>query len=143
MHLLDPRHKASGVAMIAMGLSLAVLYPKALLLSQAGWVWDHPGRNIAFEHMFIAVYVTLGLFLIWGARDPVRFLPLIDFTIVSGTFHASAMLLDALHTPGMADHLGIGGDVVGTYLAPVVLTIFHPRRFYLDGLFRRVPRLAP
>jgi len=137
MRLISREHRASSIAMVAMGVGYAVLYPKSLLLSQAGWVWDYPGRNVAFEHMFIAVYVTLGLFLIWGARDPVRFLPLIDFTIISGAFHATAMLVDALRTPGMGDHLGIAGDVPGTYLAPVVLLIFHPRRFYLGALLPR------
>jgi len=109
---------------------MVILYPKNLLIGQDGWVWDYPGRHLAFEHMLVAIYTSLGLFLIWGARDPIRFAPLINFTIVSGAVHATVMWIDALHTPGMHNHLGWRGDVVGTYLAPVVLAIFHPRRRY-------------
>lgn len=75
-------------------------------------------------------YASLGLFLMWGARDPLRYVPLINFTIVSGALHATAMLIDALHMPGMACHLHWRGDVSGTYLAPVVLMIVHPQRRY-------------
>ena len=124
---INPKHKAASVAMLVMGAAMVVLYPKNLLTGQAGWIWDYPSRHVAFEHMLIAVYVTLGAFLVWGARDPMRALPLIDFTIVSGIFHATVMWLDALQLPGMHDHLGWRGDVVGTYLAPVVLLAFHPR----------------
>jgi len=114
---------------------MLVLYPKNLLIQQYGWVWDYPSRHIAFEHMLVAVYATLGVFLIWAAKDPLRFEPLINFTIVSGALHATVMLIDAFHMPGMHSHLHWRGDVVGTYLAPVVLTIFHPRRRY----WRRPP----
>ena len=126
MRLFDPNHRASGIAMIVTGFSFVVLYPEALARSAAGWVWDYPSRSFPFEHMLLAVYVTLGLFLIWGARDPVRSLPLINFTIVSGVLHATAMFIDASRMPSMASHLTPSGDVVGTYLAPVILTLFHP-----------------
>jgi hypothetical protein len=81
--------------------------------------------------MLVAVYVTMGAFLISAARDPVRFLPLIDFVIVSGAVHATTMAVDAWYTPGMAVHLAFRGDVIGTYIAPVTLALTHPRRFYL------------
>jgi hypothetical protein len=137
MRLIDSKHKVSSIAMIAMGVSFAALYPRLLLIHQAGWIWDYPARNLAFEHMFMAIYAVWGLFLIWGARDPVGFLPLIDFTIVAGTLHATIMLADALQTPGMDNHLGLHGDVIGTYLAPAVLILCHPRHFYLNVPWRR------
>jgi hypothetical protein len=88
MRFIDTKDKAASIAMILMGLGMVVLYPKNLLIGQEGWIWDYPNRHVAFEHMLVAVYVTLGGFLIWGARDPERFLPLINFTIVSGALHA-------------------------------------------------------
>jgi hypothetical protein len=130
MRIIDPEQKPAGIAMLWMGVGMVVLYPKNLLIGQTGWIWDYPSRHVAFEHMLVAVYVTLGLFLIWGARDPVRYLPLTNFAILSGVLHASVMAVDASVMPGMHDHLGWRGDVVGTYLAPVVLTVFHPHAFW-------------
>jgi hypothetical protein len=127
MKLIDTNHKAASIAMLLMGISMVVLYPKNLWIGQHGWVWDYPSRHLAFEHMLIAVYATLGMFLIWGARDPIRYLPLTNFTIVSGIVHGTAMWVDALRMAGMESHLGLRGDVVGTYLAPVILTVFHAR----------------
>ena len=83
------------------------------------------------ENMIVAVYVTRGLFLVWSARNPIKALPLIDFVIVSGFAHATVMLIAALRIPGEANHLLLGADVVGTYITPVTLALFHPRRFYL------------
>jgi hypothetical protein len=90
------------------------------------------------EHIFIAVYACMGLFLIYGARDPQRFLPFIDFVIVSGILHGTAMWADALLVPGESEHLAMKGDVVGTYWRPILLIIFHLRRFYLPGFARGV-----
>lgn len=119
------------VALIVNGLLLAVAYPNALYGNKAGWVWDVPGRNHAMENMIVAVYVTMGLFLIGSARNPVRALALIDFVIVSGFAHATVMLIDALRISGEAEHLLLGADVFGTYITPISLALFHPHRFYL------------
>jgi hypothetical protein len=139
MRFIDRRDIPGSIALIAMGFGMLVLYPKNLLTGQEGWIWDYPGRHVAFEHMLVAVYATLGIFLIWGARDPARFAPLINFTIVSGALHATVMLIDALRLPGMHDHLNLRGDVVGTYLAPVVLTVLHPHRRYWRRQAERQP----
>lgn len=128
--LIDRRDSPASIALLANGIGMLILYPTNLLIGRYGWVWDFPSRHLAFEHMLVAVYATLGVFLILAARDPLRFEPLINFTIVSGTLHATVMLFDALHIPGMHTHLHWRGDVMGTYLAPATLTIFHPRRFW-------------
>ena len=79
----------------------------------------------------VAIYVTMGAFLVWAARDPIKALPLIDFVIVSGPIHATTMEFDAGHMPGLSQHLTLRGDVMGTYVAPITLALTHPRRFYL------------
>ena len=137
MQIISRTHRAASVAMIFLGFCYLVLYPKQVLFNQYGWIWDTPGRNFAMEHMLIAVYGCMGLFLMYGARDPVRFLPFIDFVIVSGILHATAMLIDALRIPGEEEHLMLRGDVIGMYWGPLLLMIFHPRKLYLGGLFGR------
>jgi hypothetical protein len=120
------------IALAANGFGMIVLYPlNMILLQRASWIWDVPARNSAMEHMLVAIYVTLGFFLIWSARDPLRAVPLIDFVIVSGAIHATTMAVDAAYIPGMAEHLAFRGDVMGTYVAPITLTLTHPKGFYL------------
>lgn len=120
------------IALILNGLAMMILYPlNMVILERASWIWDFPNRNMAMEHMLVAVYVTMGAFLVWAARDPVRAVPLIDFVIVSGAIHATVMAFDAAHMPGMSPHLTFRSDVMGQYLAPITLALTHPRRFYL------------
>ena len=129
---MRPEYLPARIALVANGLAMMVMYPlNMLILERASWVWDYPNRNIAMEHMLVAIYVTMGAFLVWAARDPVRALPLIDFVIVSGAIHATTMAFDAARTPGLSEHLAFRGDVMGTYLAPITLALTHPRRFYL------------
>jgi hypothetical protein len=120
------------IALIANGFGMIVVYPlNMVLLERASWIWDNPARNLAMEHMLVAIYVTMGAFLIWSARDPLKAVPLIDFVIVSGAIHATTMAIDAIRIPGMVEHLAFRGDVMGTYVAPVTLALTHPKGFYL------------
>lgn len=120
------------IALVANGLAMMAVYPlNMLILERASWVWDYPSRNMPMEHMVVAVYVTMGAFLVWSARDPIKALSLIDFVIVSGAIHATTMAVDAAQMPGLSQHFALRGDVVGTYLAPVTLALTHPRHFYL------------
>ena len=132
--MLNRDYRALRIAMIVLGAAMAIKYPLNMVNDKTGWVWDYPARNLAMEHMFIAVYATMGLFLILGARDPVRYLAFIDFVIVSGLAHASVMLYDALQLPGQANHVHLGGDVIGLYLPSVVLAALHPKKLYLGRL---------
>jgi hypothetical protein len=128
-------HLLNRTALVANGLAMIIVYPfNMLILERASWIWCYPERNMAMEHMLVAIYVTMGVFLVWAARDPVKASPLVDFVIVSGVVHATVMAVDAAHMPGMSPHLAFGGDVYGTYLAPVTLALTHPR---LGSLFRR------
>ena len=129
---MHPQYLPARIALVANGLSMIVLYPlNMLVLERASWVWDYPDRNLAMEHMLVAIYVTMGAFLVWAARDPIKALPLIDFVIVSGAIHATTMAFDAGHMPGLSQHLALLSDVMGTYVAPITLALTHPRRFYL------------
>jgi len=120
------------IALVANGLAMMALYPlNMLVLERASWIWDYPNRNPPLEHMLVAIYVTMGAFLVWSARDPIKALSLTDFVIVSGAIHATTMAFDAAHIPGLSEHLAFRGDVMGTYVAPITLALTHPRRFYL------------
>jgi hypothetical protein len=120
------------IALVLNGLSMIISYPLNMLVYESpGWIWNFPSRNMAMEHMLVAVYVTMGFFLVWSARNPLKALPLIDFVIVSGAIHATSMFIDAHAMPGHMAHNMLDGDVFGTYLAPITLLLTHPRKFYL------------
>ena len=128
-------HLPARIALVLNGIGMIVIYPvNMLMLERPSWIWDDPSRNIAMEHMLVAVYVTMGVFLVWAARNPAKALPLIHFVIVSGAIHATTMAFDALRMPSMHAHLEFRGDVMGTYVAPVTLALTHP---WLLGLFFR------
>jgi hypothetical protein len=120
------------IALVLNGLAMAISYPMNMLVNEEpGWIWNHPSRNMAMEHMLVAVYVTMGVFLIWSARNPLKAVPLIDFVIVSGAIHGATMFIDANAMPGHMVHNELGGDVFGTFLAPITLLLTHPRRGYI------------
>lgn len=87
------RHNLLRLVLGAAGTFFIIgLYP-ASRLWPAGFGWSPP--HPAFERMITAIYATLGLFLLLAARRPRRYLPIIDFTIVSSVAHALVMAVDA------------------------------------------------
>jgi hypothetical protein len=131
--LVDREHRAASICMLLAFVSFSILYPLNMIyLERAGWIWSYPGRNFAMEHMLVVNYVVLGAFFLYGARAPLRYLPLIDFTIVFNILHGTMMLIDALGYPNHESHLRLGGDVPATYLIPILLIASHPKRFYLN-----------
>lgn len=129
-------HRGASIALVISFVLYSVLYQRAMLIGRDGYVWETPARNLPFEHMFMVVFFVHGLFLLLAARDPIRNLSLIDYSIVSGTLHGFVMYWDASRL-GLADHLRPSGDVLATFFVPILLTLTHPRRFYLGDLFSR------
>lgn len=120
------RPPESRIAMMVAGFSYAVVYPVLVVASAPGWVWGEPNRMSAFEYMLFAIYVPLGFFLFWGARDPLRYRPLVDYVIVSNLLHATAMLFSASSDHTEHEHLLAFGDVTGTYAGAIILLAGHP-----------------
>src|SRR6185369_9320794 len=64
------------------------LYPLTVFWP-SGWAWSS-GRSEYLE-MIIAIYATLGVFLLIAARDPNQHLGVISFFIWSSIAHAAVM----------------------------------------------------
>lgn len=75
--------------------------------------------------MIVAVYATLGIFLLLAARDPMRNLSLIWFTVWSSLAHAGIMLVQALSMPREHGHLT--GDIPALAFVAVLLGAITPR----------------
>jgi hypothetical protein len=112
---------AAGVLFLALG-PLTVVWP-------SGWSWSPRGSHS--EQMIIVFYAVLGIFLLRAAREPLRNLSLIWFTVWSSVAHSAMMAAQALMDASERAHLL--GDVPGLLLGAVVLAALTPRAVEADA----------
>lgn len=118
MQPLSPAVRALRVVLIVLGVTFIVgLYPLTQLWP-AGWAWT-PAQP-EYLQMILAIYATLGVFLLRAAQEPLRHLSLIWFTVWSSLAHGLVMALQALRDPTERGHLP--GDVLALLLVAGLLT---------------------
>jgi len=120
----DARVRNLRLALRVFGAIFVVGFYPLTVLWPAGWVW-HSGGHSDYLQMIIGIYATLGVFLIRAARDPLRHLSLIWFTVWSSVVHGGIMTVQALVGPGAHGHLL--GDVPALFLVALVLGVLTPR----------------
>lgn len=112
------------VALVLVGVTFIFgVYPLMMALWPSGWRWS-PNQP-QYEQMIVGVYATLGVFLLIAARNPLRHLSLIWFTVVSSFVHAGIMTAQSLTMSSEHGHLF--GDVPALFLVAVVLAALTPR----------------
>ena len=89
----------------------------------SGWAWQP--EQPAYLHMIWGIYATLGVFLLWAARDPLRHRSLIWFTVWSSVVHGGIMAVHSITDPGQLAHLW--GDVAALFVTAAVLAILMPK----------------
>lgn len=120
---MTTRIKYLRIALIISGLLLIFgIYP-AMILWPSGWRWVPNQPN--YEQMIVGIYITLGIFLIRAAKEPLKNLSLIWFTVWSSVVHSGIMLVQALVYAHERGHLL--GDVPGLLLIAIVLGFLTPR----------------
>ncbi|MGB8473073.1 MAG: DUF6632 domain-containing protein [Candidatus Acidiferrum sp.] len=123
---MDTRNKftALRVVLVVVGIIFIVgVYPLTILW-RSGWAWHVSGPSMYLQ-MILGVYATLGVFLLLAARNPLKNLSLIWFTVWSSAVHGGIMLEQALVYPEHRGHLF--GDVPALLLIAIVLAILTPR----------------
>ena len=121
------RAKYLKVALIVFGaIFVFAVYPLTVLWP-SGWAWHH-GRSEYLE-MIIAIYATLGVFLLVASRSPVQHVSLIAFTIWSSIVHGAVMAMQATATPMHSGHLI--GDVPALFIVALVLGWLSPQALKL------------
>jgi len=110
------------IALIISGLAALSLYP-LMLFWPSGWSW-HTGHS-DYAAMIVGIYGTLGVFLLWAARDPFAHGSLIWFTVWSSVVHGAIMTAQSLARPEHAGHLL--GDVPALFLVALMLGLLMPR----------------
>src|SRR5690242_4638720 len=99
----NARLKYLRIALVVFGLGFLGIYPMTLLWP-SGWAWGM-GHASHYLAMLVSVYAVLGVFLLLAARDPLRHLSLIWFTVWSSILHAGVMAVQALSDTMERGHL--------------------------------------
>jgi hypothetical protein len=110
-------------ALVLFGAIMVFGFYPLTIVWPAGWSW-HTGQS-EYLWMIIGIYATLGVFLIIAARDPLRHLSLIKFTIWSSIVHGAIMAVQSFVDTSHIGHLV--GDVPALFMVAAVLAILTPR----------------
>ncbi len=124
---MGTRIKYLRIALIIFGLILIFFVFPAMLLWPSGWRWLPNQTN--YEQMIVGIYVTLGVFLLLAAKNPLQNLSLIWFTVWSSFVHGGIMLIQAIVYAHEMGHLA--GDVPALFLMGIILAILTPRKSQL------------
>ena len=112
------------IALYVFGLIFIVGVPAMMWIWPSGWGWTPPQPE--YEQMIMGIYVTLGIFLVRAAKDPMANASLIWFTIWSSIVHAGIMLAQAM-VDG-TEKANLIGDIPALFLVAFVLWYLMPRR---------------
>ncbi len=124
------RIKYLRIALWVVGLVAILGFWPLTQIWPSGWSWHTEGRSYYLE-MIIGIYATLGIFLILAARDPLKNLSLIWFTVWSSVAHGGIMAVqsfDGMHNMG---HLY--GDVLALFGVAAILAFLAPRKDSIAG----------
>ena len=117
------RVKYLRLALLLVGLVfLFGVYPLTIVWP-SGWAW-HTGQS-EYLQMILAIYATLGIFLILASRDPLAHRSLIWFTVWSSVVHGAVMAAQAFAYPQHIGHLW--GDVLALFIVAGLLAFLMPR----------------
>ena len=98
------------------------VYPLTVLWP-SGWSWHMGDSN--YLQMIIAIYFTLGVFLILAAKNPMQHLALISFALWSSLVHGAVMAVQSIVNAGQ--HIGhLYGDVPALFAVAATLGWLYP-----------------
>ncbi|MBN4073364.1 hypothetical protein JYT23_00860 [Mariprofundus ferrooxydans] len=113
------------IALYVFGVIFIVGVPAMMMwIWPSGWSWT-PAQP-EYEQMIMGIYVTLGIFLVRAAKDPMANTSLIWFTIWSSIVHAGIMLAQAI--VDVTDRANLLGDIPALFLVGFVLWYLMPKK---------------
>ena len=98
----------------------------AELIWPAGLVWQDGRTNESVPWMLKAMYISLAICMVMGAKDPVRNVIIIDYAMISSIVHGLVMLWFAVKLHH--EHAHLWGDVPMLLILAIVLFFYNPRR---------------
>lgn len=121
------RTKHLKLALRVVGLFAVFGFYPLTIFWPSGWAWSS-GQSEYLE-MIVAIYATLGVFMLIAARNPHQRQGLISFTIWSSIVHSVVMAVQSIQNPMHVHHLY--GDVPALFIVASVLTFLSPQAFRL------------
>lgn len=118
------RIKYLRIVLVLVGLTFTFGIWPLTIVWPSGWSWHAEGRSYYLE-MILAIYATLGVFLILAAQNPLAHRSLIWFAVWSSLVHGGVMAVQSFANDHNMGHLC--GDVVALFAVATVLALFTPR----------------
>ena len=113
------------IALYVFGVTFIVGVPAMMMwIWPSGWGWTPPQPE--YEQMIMGIYMTLGVFLVRAAKDPMAHTSLIEFTIWSSIVHAGIMLAQALSDK--TERANLLGDIPALFLVAFVFWYLMPKQ---------------
>jgi len=110
-------------ALLLVGIVASLGFYPLTIFWPSGWAW-HTGQS-EYLQMILAIYFTLGVFLLLASRDPLAHRSLIWFAVWSSVAHGAVMAVLAVIHPQHIGHLW--GDVPALFVVAGVLAFLMPR----------------
>lgn len=95
---------------------------------EAGLVWQDGRTNESIPMMLKAMYLSLSICLVMGAKDPVKNAIIIDYSMISSLIHGVVMLYYSVVLEW--EHAHLYGDVLMLLVVAVFLFFYHPRKLH-------------
>lgn len=111
------------IVLIVVGLTFIFgIYPLGIVWP-SGWTWGHGHSH--YLMMIIAIYATLGVFLLIASRNPDANKSIIWFTVWSSVVHGGLMAVQSFYDVNERGHLL--GDVPALILIAIIFAVLMPR----------------
>ena len=111
------------IALIVVGLTFIFgIYPLGIVWP-SGWTWGHGHSH--YLMMIIAIYATLGVFLLIASQNPDANKSIIWFTVWSSVVHGGLMAVQSFYDVEERGHLL--GDVPALILIAIIFAVLMPR----------------
>jgi hypothetical protein len=111
------------IALIVVGLTFIFgIYPLGIVWP-SGWTWGHGHSH--YLMMIIAIYATLGVFLLIASQNPDAHKSIIWFTVWSSLVHGGLMAVQSFNDVEERGHLV--ADVPALILIAIILGVLMPR----------------
>ncbi len=120
---IEDRLKYLKIALYTIGGIFIVGVPLLMTIWPDGFGWD-PAQS-EYEQMIMGIYVTLGVFLVLAAKDPLANRSLIWFAVWSSFVHGSIMLAQAIVDD--TERINLVGDIPALLIVAAVLAFLMPK----------------
>lgn len=112
------------IALYVIGVLFIAGVPAMMMwIWPSGWGWN-PAQP-EYEQMIMGIYMTLGVFLVLAARNPLAHASLIWFAVWSSIVHGGIMLVQAIVDE--SERANLLGDVPALFLVAIVLWYLMPK----------------